>query len=269
MREALSTGGPTDDPVATAALRLRTAEQRAEPCSPIRDLIALDDLQGAYAVQRLNTTFWVDSGRRIVGRKIGLTSLAVQKQLGVDQPDFGTLFADMCFADGTDVPYGRTLQPKVEAEVVCVLGRDLTSDQLTLPEVMRAVDCVLPGIEIVDSRVANWDIRIVDTIGDNASSGLFVLGNEPRQLAGLDLRLCGMALELNGDVASTGAGGACLGHPLNALLWLACKMVELGTPLRAGDIVLTGALGPMCAVNRGDWVEARISGLGSVRTRFT
>jgi 2-keto-4-pentenoate hydratase len=268
MRQALNAGPATDDRITSAALRLRAAEQRAEPCAPIRDLIALDDLQSAYAVQQLNTAFAVASGRRIVGRKIGLTSLAVQKQLGVDQPDFGALFADMCFGDAVEVPYSRTLQPKVEAEVVCVIGRDLTVDQATLPDVMRAVDSVLPGIEIVGSRVANWDIRIVDTIGDNASSGLFVLGNQPRRLADLDLRLCGMALELNGEIASTGAGGACLGHPLHALLWLARKMVEVGTPLRAGDIVLTGALGPMCAVQRGDWVEARISGLGSVRTRF-
>jgi 2-keto-4-pentenoate hydratase len=265
----MSPGQPIDQRISSAAQRLREAEQRAEPCAPIRDLIPLDDLEAAYAVQQINTDLAVTGGRRIVGRKIGLTSLAVQKQLGVDQPDFGTLFADMAFADAVEVPYSRTLQPKVEAEVVCVLGRDLSGDQLTLPEVMRAVDCVLPGIEIVCSRVANWDIRIVDTIADNASSGLFVLGNQPRPLADLDLRLCGMALELNGAVTSTGAGAACLGHPLNALLWLARRMVEVGTPLRAGDVVLTGALGPMCPVQRGDWVEARISTLGSVRTRFT
>lgn len=263
-----STAAGVASAIESAALRLRTASDQSQPCGPIRDLIAVDDLDAAYRVQDLNTAHGVAQGRRIVGRKIGLTSRVVQQQLGVDQPDFGTLFADMCFVDGEDIPHARTLQPKVEAEVVCVLGRDLTAAQLTLPEVIRAVDYVLPGIEIVGSRIANWDIRIADTIADNASSGLFLLGAAPRRLDSVDLRSCGMALEINGEAVSTGAGAACLGHPLNALLWLARRMVDVDTPLRAGDVVLTGALGPMCTVQPGDWVEARISGLGSLSTRF-
>jgi 2-keto-4-pentenoate hydratase len=160
------------------------------------------------------------------------------------------------------------LQPKVEAEVAFVLGRDLDMPQATPADVMRAVEFVLPAIEVVGSRIANWDIRLLDTVADNASSGLFVVGNEPRQLEGLDLRRCGMVMKCRGDEVSTGTGAACLGHPVNAVVWLARKMVEMGEPLRAGDLVMSGALGPMARVGAGDVFEASISGLGSVRVAF-
>jgi 2-keto-4-pentenoate hydratase len=268
MREAVSVAADVATAVERAALRLRAASEGRTPCAPVRDLIGADDLEAAYRVQHLNTAHALASGARVVGRKIGLTSLAVQRQLGVDQPDFGTLLADMCFVDGEDVPFDRTLQPKVEAEVACVLGADLANPQLVLPDVIRAVEYVLPAVEIVGSRIANWDIRIADTIADNASSGLFVLGATPRRLEAVDLGLCGMRLDVNGENVSSGTGSACLGHPLRALMWLARKMAAIGTPLCSGDIVLTGALGPMFAVGRGDWFEARISGLGSLRARF-
>ena len=265
MREAVSDRKTIVD----VAASLRTAHETATPCAPVRDLLGRTDVASAYAVQNLNTAMALSDGRRLVGRKIGLTSSAVQRQLGVDQPDYGALFADMCVESGGEVSMARVLQPKVEAEVVCVLGRDLPSEQTTLAEVVRAVDYVVPGIEIVGSRIANWDISIVDTIADNASSGLFVMGAKPQRLADLDLRLCGMVLERNGDVASTRIGAACLGHPLNALLWLARRLAALGTPLTAGSIVLTGALGPMSVVQVGDWIETRINGLGAVQVRFS
>lgn len=251
-----------------AAARLLAAHNSGTPCAPVRDLIALDDVAGAYAVQEINTRHWLDQGRRLVGRKIGLTSQAVQKQLGVDQPDFGMLFADMSVCDDEPVALGRVIQPKVEAEVAFVLGRDLTVEQATLADLIGAIDYALAAIEIVGSRVANWDIRLVDTVADNASSGLFVLGSTPFALNGLDLRDCTMQMTRNGEVASTGVGHACLGHPLNATLWLARKMVEVGRPLMAGDIVLSGALGPMSVVNPGDRFEAVVGGLGSVRAKF-
>jgi 2-keto-4-pentenoate hydratase len=159
-------------------------------------------------------------------------------------------------------------QPKVEAEIAFVLGRDLDMANPGHAEVIRAVDHVLPAIEIVGSRIAGWDIRFVDTVSDNASSGAFVLGGSPRLLREIDLRLCGMVMNRRGEPVSAGAGAACLGHPINAVVWLARTMAALGQPLRAGDLVLSGALGPMVAAAPGDVFETHINGLGSVKAVF-
>jgi 2-keto-4-pentenoate hydratase len=253
-----------------AAQVLWEAYESGVPCAPLRTgLLTEGDVDTAYAVQRAQTKRWLAQGRRLVGAKIGLTSPAVQQHFGVFQPDFGVLFADMAVPDGAEVDLSRLLQPKVEAEVAFVLGADLRHDQLTVADVIRATDHVLPAIEIVDSRIAGWDISIVDTVADNASSGLFVLGNTPRLLSEVDLRLCGMVLEHAGEPVSVGAGAACLGNPLHAVVWLAQNMALAGTPLRAGDVVLSGALGPMVPVTPGAAYEARISGLGSVRACFS
>lgn len=250
------------------AQSLRKAHEDRVPIDPIRDQLPDGDVAAAYAVQEANTSHWLAQGRRLVGRKIGLTSKAVQAQLGVDQPDYGTLFADMAVCDGEEVPLSALIQPKVEAEIALVMERDLNVPYPTMAELISAVAYAVPAIEIVDSRIANWKISIVDTIADNASSGLFVLGNRPVKLNDFDARMCGMVMERNGDQVSVGAGAACLGHPLNAALWLARKMVECGQPLRAGDVFLTGALGPMVAVQGHEILEARIHGLGSVRAAF-
>ncbi len=257
-----------DSRVSEAAERLREAHATGKPCAPVRDLLPQGDLAAAYAVQETNTERWIADGRRPVGRKIGLTALAVQRQLGVDQPDFGMLYADMALGDGEEIALHRVMQPKIEGEIAFVLDRDITVEQPTLADLARAVGYAVPAIEVVGSRIANWDIRIVDTIADNASSGLFVLGGPPRRLDGLDLRLCGMVIEKRGEPVSVGAGAACLGHPLNAAIWLARKMVEIGRPLLAGDVIMSGALGPMAAIAPGDAAELRISGLGSARAAF-
>ncbi|GGV33132.1 2-keto-4-pentenoate hydratase [Actinomadura cremea] len=249
-----------------AAERLAEAHASGTPCAPVRDLIATPE--DAYAVQERLTERRLAGGHRLVGRKIGLTSRAVQEQLGVGTPDFGMLFADMAVPDGEEIPAGAVLQPRAEAEVALVLADDLVHERHTVADVIRATAFALPAIEVVGSRVRDWDITLPDTIADNASSGMYVLGNRPVALADVDLRLCGMVLERRGEQLSTGTGAACLGHPLNAALWLADTMVRVGRPLRAGDTVLTGALGPVVPAAPGDVFEARVDGLGDVRVAF-
>ena len=258
------------DPDAIAALaeRIRTAYESGIPCAPLRDQLPEGDLDAAYAIQEANTWHWLSADRRLVGRKIGITSKAVQVQLGVDQPDFGMLFADMAIPDGEEIPADAVLQPRIEGEVAFVLERDLDHAQPTIADVSNAIGYATAVIEVVGSRIADWNINIQDTIADNASSGLFVLGNERHALEDFDSRLCGMVVEHRGEPISTGAGAACLGNPLNAVIWLARVMVARGRPLRAGDIIMSGALGPMVPVAAGDVYEVRISGLGSVRAAF-
>jgi 2-keto-4-pentenoate hydratase len=251
-----------------AAQQIRAAYESCTPCAPVKACFASGDLDAAYAAQEINTNHWLQQGRRLVGRKIGLTSAVVQAQLGVDQPDYGMLFADMAHGDGEDVSFDRVLQPRAEAEVALVLDRDLTRERHTPSEIISAVAYALPSLEIVGSRIADWKISILDTIADNASSGLFFVGTTPKRLADLDLGLCGMRMLRGGEPVSTGIGRACLGNPINAARWLADKMVAVGRPLLAGDVIMTGALGPMVALHRGDVIEAEISGLGAVRAAF-
>ncbi|WP_188189266.1 2-keto-4-pentenoate hydratase [Nonomuraea sp. SYSU D8015] len=249
-----------------AAERLAEAVRSGKPCPPIRDLIAT--VTDAYAVQEINTRRAIGEGRRPVGRKIGITNLELQKKFGIDRPDFGMLFADMAYPDGLPIPLDRFLQPRVEAEVALVLGRDLTGGPFTVADVLRAVEFALPAIEIADSRIADWDITLADTVADNAAAGAFVLGCTPVSLTGLDLRAAGMTMTRGGQEVSTGSGAACLGSPLNAAVWLASELGRTDYALRAGDVVLTGALGPVSTVEPGDVFEAHVEGLGSVRAVF-
>ena len=250
------------------AARIRAAYAGA-PIASIRAQLADLDVDAAYAIQQENTAYWQSEGRRPVGSKIGLTSRAVQKQLGVDRPDFGVLFADMIVAEDEPVAAGRVLQPKIEAEVAFLLDGAVDVEAPTIADVIGAVAYAMPALEIVGSRITNWDIGIVDTVADNASSGLFVLSGPVRRLDGLDLRALQMQMTRREEIVSKGTGAACLGNPLNALAWLAGELVRRRRPLRAGDVVLSGALGPMVAVNPGDAFEANIAGLGTVSARFT
>lgn len=259
---------PQDPTHLVAADRLAQAASTGIACDPVRDMINLSDLDAAYAVQEIGTRRALAAGRRTIGRKVGLTSLAVQKQLGVGQPDYGILYADMVMGEGIPIPQDRLMQPKIEAEVALILGRDLDMVSPTIADVLLATAYVLPALEIVGSRIRNWDIRIVDTIADNASSGLLVLGGPAQAVDGLDLRGAAMTMRRNGAVVSSGSGADCLGHPLNAAVWLAGEMVRRGRPLRAGEVVLTGALGPMVPVLAGDQFSAAIEGVGTVSAVF-
>ena len=260
---------PESGVVADVAAILRAAAGSGVPCPPVRDLIgSADDVETAYAVQERNTTADVAAGRRVSGRKIGLTSPAVQAQLGVDRPDFGTLMVDMEFADGVEIPFARLLQPRAEAEVAIVIERDLDSAPHGFAEIIRSTAFALPALEIVDSRVRDWDIRLADTVADNASCGVYVLGGRPVPLHHVDLRAIPMTMCINGTAVSEGSGAACLGHPLNAARWLADALCQRAIPLRAGDVVMTGALGPMRPVRAGDVVTADLGALGSVSTTF-
>jgi 2-keto-4-pentenoate hydratase len=255
--------------VAEAAARLSRAAREHKPCEPVRDLLGASDIGLAYAVQQRVVGERIAAGARVVGRKIGLTSEAVQRQVGVDRPDFGVLLDDMDVTALSAVPSGRLLQPRIEAEIAFVLAADLDEDDLDVERVRSAVGHAVAALEIVDSRVADWDIAITDTVADNASSGLFVLGRQPVALGEFEPRDVTMRLYADGERASEGSGAACLGDPLAALLWLARTAREFGEPLRAGQVVLSGALGPLVPTPPGITVRAEMSALGAVIATFS
>jgi 2-keto-4-pentenoate hydratase len=254
--------------VGAAVARLATAQETRVPCPPVRDLIGTDDLDAAYAVQQGLVHRRLAGGVTVVGRKIGATSEAVQTQLGVDQPDFGYLLSDMDVSDDRPISMRTLLQPRVEGEVAFVLGRDIDDAEITLEVVRDAVDVALPALEIVDSRIADWKIGFTDTVADNASSGLFVVGKDGRKLDDIEPRDVTMSLTINGEERSAGTGAACLGDPLEALRWLAVQAQRFGDPLRAGHLVLSGALGPFVPFAPGDRVVATISGFEPLDVEF-
>ncbi len=262
--------GPAD-PVAQAAQQLLRAARDGVPTSPVRGLIGRDDVRAAYAVQRAVNAPRLEAGARVVGRKIGLTSPVVQAQLGVDRPDFGVLFDDMdrsAARGAARISLGELLQPRVEAEIAFVLGTDLTEDRPDEATIRAAVVDVRPALEIVDSRIAGWDISFADTVADNGSSALFVLGRASRSLADFEPVRARMSMRRGDAEVSTGSGEACLGDPLNALAWLARTAAEVGDPLLAGEVVLSGALGPMVTVDGAGTFTAEITGLGTVSVTF-
>lgn len=269
MPSPTTAGLPTDHGVRDAADRLLTATATRTPCAPVRHVLGDTDLATGYAVQRLLTQDRLARGARVIGRKIGLTSPAVQAQLGVDQPDLGVLFDDMAVRSGETVDPGRLLQPRIEAEIAFVLATDLPDPRTDALRARSAVGHAVAALEIVDSRIATWDITLVDTVADNASCGLFVLSDDRVPLGDQDLRAVHMIMtNSSSTVVSSGEGAACLGDPLEALAWLARAAAELGEPLRAGEIVLSGALGPMVPVAPGEEFTATLSGLGKVTVAF-
>ncbi len=253
----------------TFADQLREASESKQAISPLSEHIGVDNILLAYQIQNHNTQHKVAQGARIVGKKIGLTSHAVQKQLGVNQPDFGILFNDMELLNGGFISMSQLMQPKVEAEIAFVLGADIVQENLTVVDIINSIDYALPAIEIVGSRIANWNIKITDTIADNASASHFVVGHTPKMIDEFDMVNTKMQMTSNGALVSEGSGKDCLGSPLNAVLWLARVMQEMGQPLRAGELIFSGALGPMVQVKAGDVVSAKFEGLGEVSLEFT
>ncbi len=251
---------------------LWTAERERIAIDKPSDQIALS-VDDAYAIQQINVQRRLAQGARLVGRKVGITSQAVMDWLKVSEPDFGALLDDMIVDDGGVCLRSSLLQPRVEGEVAFVLDRDLDRTSCTVVDVVAATDWVSAAIEIIDSRVKDWKLTLPDTVADNASSARFVVSSTKRSLTGLDLPLLGCSLKKNGRVASSGAGAACLGNPVNAVAWLARTLARAGTPLRAGDVVLSGALCPVVPVEQGDVIELQVgssvSGVGRCSVRFT
>jgi len=258
----------TETRLAELAARLRTAESARNPVTPLTDEVPDLTVADAYRIQEINVRARQDEGERIRGRKIGLTSVAMQQQLGVTEPDFGAIFASMIVEEGDAIPTSELIHPRVEAEISFVMADDLKGPGVTAIDALRAVAGAVPSIEVIDSRVADWKIKLPDTVADNASAARVVCGGYLVPVTALDLRLMGMVLSHNGAVVATGAGAAVFGNPIRCVAWLANKLGEFGVGLQAGDLVLAGALTAAITVAAGDTVTAQFAELGSVTTRF-
>ncbi|BAH53665.1 2-keto-4-pentenoate hydratase [Rhodococcus opacus] len=254
----------SSDQVQGAAQRLLEAYRSGTPIDPLTPEFAPADLSTAYRIAQAQVEQWEKDGDTVKGHKVGLASAAIQRQMGVDQPDFGHLTASMFHLEHQPIPAATYIQPRIEPETAFVLGRPLTGPGVTIADAVRAVEFVLPALEIVDSRIRDWKIGIFDTIADNASSGGVVLGSRPVLLRDVDLRLTGCTLHINGELVATGAGGAVLGSPLNSLVWLANTVGPLGVTLEPGHVVLPGSMTKAFPISPGDSIVANMSGLGSV-----
>jgi 2-oxopent-4-enoate/cis-2-oxohex-4-enoate hydratase len=225
-------------------------------------------IEDAYHIQQRMIARRLEKGERVIGKKIGVTSKAVMNMLGVHQPDFGYLLDGMVYNEGESIPMDTLIQPKAEGEIAFLMKKDLMGPGVTAADVLAATEGVMACFEIVDSRIQDWKIKIQDTVADNASCGVFVLGDKVVDPKKVDLSLCGMVMEKNGEIVVTGAGAATLGNPVNAMVWLTNTLGKLGIPLKAGDVVLSGALGAMVPVQAGDSLRVTIGGIGGCSVRF-
>ena len=248
--------------------RLYDAWDNATQITPITESAPDITIEEAYQVQLSMINRRLLQGESIVGKKIGITAKAVMNMLGVNQPDFGHLMSGMEFKESQSLPFEIFCQPKGEGEIAFLLKKDLTGPGITTYQVIAATDCVLPAFEIVDSRIENWNIKIQDTVADNASAAAFVLGSPKRSIQGIDLATCGMVLKKNGEIIGTGTGAATLDHPLNAVAWLANMLGSLGMSLKAGEVILSGSLSIMFPIQSGDTLEMEIEGIGKTTCQF-
>lgn len=249
---------------------LYMALRQRETVAPLTERFPDITLADAYQISLHMLQRREQDGERVIGKKIGLTSKAVQNMLKVGQPDFGFLTNAMVYSQGAEMPVSSTLiQPRAEGEIAFILKRDLLGPGITAADVLAATECLIPCFEVVDSRIHDWKIAIQDTVADNASSGLFLLGDRAVSPRRVDLATCGMVVEKNGAVISTGAGAAALGNPLNCVAWLANTLGEQGIALKAGEVILSGALVPLEPVKAGDFMTVSVGGMGSASVRFT
>lgn len=245
--------------------KAETSRMGISPLSEIEPSLTLND---AYSIQLTNIQRKVEDGHKIVGKKIGLTSKAMQTLLGVDEPDYGHLLDSMVVENGGRVDIDKVLQPKVEAEIAFVLKRDLKGPHVTVLDVLQATDYIVPALEIVDSRVLDWKINLTDTVADNASSGFYVLGGNPTKVTDIDLELVGMVFSKNGEIVNTGVGAAALGNPAYCVAWLANRLADFDITLKAGEVVLSGALSAAVNAEKGNSFTARFAHLGQVSVQF-
>lgn len=250
------------------SVELYNALRKAEAVAPLTERFPALTIEDAYGIQQRLMALRLDAGERVVGKKIGVTSQAVMNLLGVGQPDFGILTDAMVVNSGEAIATSSLIQPKAEGELAFVLKHDLKGPGITVADVLRATEGVMVCFEIVDSRIQDWKIKIQDTVADNASCGVFVLSDRLVPLQDVDLLHCGMVLEKNGEIVATGAGAATMGSPAVAVAWLANTLGRLGLPLKAGEVILSGSLGPMIPVKAGDNLRVSIGGVGSCSVRF-
>ena len=258
----------TSDQIAQAAQSLFKASQDRAPIAPLTETFPGITVEEAYQVQTINIDARQSAGARVVGKKIGLTSPAMQEMLGVGEPDYGQLLDDMLLYQGVDFDASTLLQARIEGEIAFVMDQDLMGPGITPTDVARATAGVMPALEIIDSRVKDWKIKIQDTVADNASAAVFILGASLTPLGGLDLRHVGFVLSKNGQLAGTGAGAAVLGSPIQSVAWLVNKMGEMGVGVKAGEIILSGAASAAVPVAAGDSIHLVVDRLGEVACRF-
>ncbi|WP_067726829.1 2-keto-4-pentenoate hydratase [Oceanobacillus damuensis] len=251
------------------AKHLADAWNKGEGVQPITELDPELSIDDAYQVQLHTVERNLENGQRVTGKKIGLTSKAMQEMLGVNEPDYGHLLNGMECENGGSISFKRVLQPKVEGEIAFILKEDLVGPNVTSLDVIKATDAVVPSLEIVDSRIKDWKITLADTVADNASSGLYVLGGKPLKIEDVDLKQMGMALYKNGKLLNTGVGAAALGDPVKCVVWLANKLADYHIPLKAGEVILSGALSAAVEAEPGDEFYAKFADLGEVHVSFT
>jgi 2-oxopent-4-enoate hydratase len=255
-------------PIDAVADQLAGAEATRQPISPLTVTYPDITIDDAYAIQAHNVERRVSQGAAVRGRKVGLTGIAMQRLLGVDEPDYGVLLADMFVEEGDAVETSALIAPRIEAEIAFLMEEPLEGPGVTVAAALRAIGGAMPSLELIDSRIADWKIGLTDTVADNASSARVVVGGHMVDPRSLDLRLTGLVLERNGEVVETGAGAAVLGNPVRCVAWLANKLAEFSDRLQAGDVVLAGALHRAVEVSPGDVFSARFDRLGSATTHF-
>ena len=251
-----------------AAAALSEARSTGTPAAPLSTTHSGLTVADAYAIQRIQIDDWAAAGRSIVGYKIGLTSAAMQAQLGVDEPDYGFIGDDMVYPHGAELPSGAFISPKVEPEIAFTLGSDLRGPGLVDADIEAAIDGVFASLEIIDSRIADWKITLVDTIADNASSAALVRGERTLELSEVDVEGLSVALSRNGEAAGSGVGADVLGSPITAVTWLANRLGELGVTLRAGALVLPGSVCAAVTAEPGDTFSADFGPLGTIEVSF-